>query len=80
WKHVTSPNPGGSEGDQVGTGQPVLVLEAMKMQHMVAAPHAGTIADLPVRTGQQVEAGAVLAVVAEHVDAEQAAERGENDD
>ncbi len=50
-------------GDQIEAGQPVLVLEAMKMQHTVAAPHAGTVTELPVVTGQQVAAGDVLAVV-----------------
>jgi propionyl-CoA carboxylase alpha chain len=41
----------------------VLVLEAMKMQHTITAPHAGTVTDLPVAVGSQVAAGAVLAVV-----------------
>ena len=47
----------------MATGQPVLVLEAMKMQHTVAAPYDGTVTDLPVSVGDQVAAGAVLAVV-----------------
>ena len=50
-------------GTEVTAGQPVLVLEAMKMQHTVTAPHDGTVADLPVAVGEQVAAGAVLAVV-----------------
>ncbi|MGD9960002.1 biotin carboxylase N-terminal domain-containing protein [Nocardioides sp.] len=50
-------------GDQVEAGQAVLVLEAMKMQHVVSAPHSGTVTELPVVTGQQVAAGEVLAVV-----------------
>jgi len=50
-------------GQQVGAGQPVLVLEAMKMQHTVSAPHAGTVTEIPVQPGQQVAAGDVLAVV-----------------
>ncbi|MEV7430756.1 biotin carboxylase N-terminal domain-containing protein [Nocardioides sp. NPDC092400] len=53
------------QGQQVEAGQPVLVLEAMKMQHTVAAPTAGTVTELPVTTGQQVAAGEVLAVVEE---------------
>jgi len=50
-------------GDEVTQGQPVLVLEAMKMQHTVAAPHAGTVTDLAAEVGRQVAAGEVLAVV-----------------
>jgi len=50
-------------GAVVEAGAAVLVLEAMKMQYTVAAPHAGTVTDLPVVAGQQVAAGDVLAVV-----------------
>ncbi len=50
-------------GDPVGAGQPVVVLEAMKMQHKVLAPHDGVLTDLPVTAGAQVAAGSVLAVV-----------------
>src|SRR3546814_14291823 len=50
-------------GDTVAEGQPIIVMEAMKMQHTVSAPYAGTVTELPARTGDQVEAGAVLAVV-----------------
>ncbi|MEI5673583.1 MULTISPECIES: acetyl/propionyl/methylcrotonyl-CoA carboxylase subunit alpha [unclassified Nocardioides] len=52
-------------GQQVEAGQPVLVLEAMKMQHTVSAPHAGTVAEISVEAGSQVAAGEVLAVVEE---------------
>ncbi len=52
-------------GQQVAAGEPVLVLEAMKMQHTVAAPHAGTVTQIDVRPGAQVAAGEVLAVVEE---------------
>ena len=48
---------------EVVAGQPVLVLEAMKMQHTVAAPHDGVVSAIDVRQGQQVAAGDVLAVV-----------------
>ncbi len=51
-------------GDPVVAGDPLLVLEAMKMQHTIAAAIAGTVTELPVGTGQQVELGTVLAVVA----------------
>jgi propionyl-CoA carboxylase alpha chain len=55
-----------AEGDEVRAGQLVLVLEAMKMEHPVVAPAAGVVTSLPAREGQQVETGAVLAVVTEH--------------
>ncbi|WP_407550432.1 biotin carboxylase N-terminal domain-containing protein [Streptomyces sp. Pv4-95] len=55
--------PGLAEGDRVTAGQPLLWLEAMKMEHRITAPADGTLTTLPVRTGQQVEVGALLAVV-----------------
>ncbi|MGN6722060.1 MAG: biotin/lipoyl-containing protein, partial [Marmoricola sp.] len=53
----------GAVGDVVEEGQPILVMEAMKMQHTISAPHAGVLAELNAIEGQQVEAGSVLAVV-----------------
>ena len=50
-------------GDQVVAGQPLLWLEAMKMEHVISAPAAGIVAELPVAAGAQVEVGSVLAVV-----------------
>jgi propionyl-CoA carboxylase alpha chain len=50
-------------GAAVAKGQPLVVLEAMKMEHTVTSPAAGTVVDLRVQAGQQVDAGAVLAVV-----------------
>ena len=50
-------------GDHVEQGQVLLVLEAMKMEHPVRSPVAGLVEALLVEVGQQVEAGAVLAVV-----------------
>jgi propionyl-CoA carboxylase alpha chain len=52
-------------GDSVKAGDPVLWLEAMKMQHRIDAPADGVVAELPVKEGQQIEVGAVLAVVEE---------------
>ncbi|WP_405743860.1 acety-l/propionyl-CoA carboxylase subunit alpha [Streptomyces sp. NBC_01525] len=57
--------PGLAEGDRVEAGTPLLWLEAMKMEHTVAAPAAGTLTSLPVSVGMQVEVGALLAVVGE---------------
>jgi propionyl-CoA carboxylase alpha chain len=52
-------------GQQVAAGDPVLVLEAMKMQHTVSAPYAGVVSEINVKAGAQVAAGEVLAVVEE---------------
>ncbi|MFB7876730.1 acetyl/propionyl/methylcrotonyl-CoA carboxylase subunit alpha [Nocardia sp. NPDC056064] len=56
---------GAAEGDQVTQGQPILWLEAMKMEHTIAAPATGILSALNVTVGQQVEVGTVLAVVEE---------------
>ncbi|MEU4221644.1 biotin carboxylase N-terminal domain-containing protein [Actinoplanes sp. NPDC026623] len=50
-------------GEAVVAGQPLIWLEAMKMEHVVHAPAAGTVAELPVEAGQQVGQGTPLAVV-----------------
>jgi propionyl-CoA carboxylase alpha chain len=50
-------------GDRVTAGQPLLVLEAMKMEHPVTAPGDGVVTEVRVTAGSQVEADAVLAVV-----------------
>jgi propionyl-CoA carboxylase alpha chain len=50
-------------GDAVTAGQPILWLEAMKMQHRIDAPVDGVVAELPVQVGTQIDVGAVLAVV-----------------
>jgi propionyl-CoA carboxylase alpha chain len=54
-----------SPGDRVAAGQPLLWLEAMKMEHVIAAPVGGTLTELTAEVGHQVELGAVLAVVKE---------------
>ncbi|MET7764448.1 biotin carboxylase N-terminal domain-containing protein [Streptomyces sp. NPDC005393] len=51
-------------GDRVEAGQPLLWLEAMKMEHRITAPAAGVLTALHAATGRQVEVGALLAVVA----------------
>jgi acetyl/propionyl-CoA carboxylase alpha subunit len=50
-------------GAAVVAGQPLLVLEAMKMEQTVAAPAAGVVAELRAKAGEQVAAGQILAVV-----------------
>ncbi|MFD5883978.1 ATP-grasp domain-containing protein [Streptomyces yangpuensis] len=52
-------------GTTVTAGQPLLWLEAMKMEHRILAPASGTLTALHAVTGQQVEFGALLAVVQE---------------
>lgn len=54
---------GAEAGSMVEAGQPILWLEAMKMEHKIVAPVAGVLTELNVTVGQQVEVGAVLAVV-----------------
>ncbi|OBI90284.1 biotin carboxylase N-terminal domain-containing protein [Mycobacterium sp. 1245805.9] len=54
---------GAAVGDTVAAGQPLIWLEAMKMEHTITAPSDGVLAELHVETGQQVEVGAVLARV-----------------
>jgi propionyl-CoA carboxylase alpha chain len=49
-------------GDQVESGQTLVVLEAMKMEHVVRAPADGVVADVRVAKGQHVENGALLLV------------------
>ncbi|MEV8065442.1 biotin carboxylase N-terminal domain-containing protein [Streptomyces sp. NPDC085995] len=54
-----------AEGARVEAGQPLLWLEAMKMEHKITAPATGTLTTLHATPGRQVEVGALLAVVAE---------------
>ncbi len=49
-----------SEGEVVREGQALLILEAMKMEHTVVAPYAGTVRRLPFSQGSSVAGGASL--------------------
>jgi acetyl-CoA/propionyl-CoA carboxylase, biotin carboxylase, biotin carboxyl carrier protein len=66
---VTAPMPGTvtvvqvSLGDQVEAGTPLLVVEAMKMEHVLTAPVTGTVTELPVTAGHQVRLDERVAVV-----------------
>ena len=50
-----------SVGQAVKAGDPVIILEAMKMEIPVVAPQDGTVASIDVAVGDAVEAGATLA-------------------
>jgi propionyl-CoA carboxylase alpha chain len=50
-------------GDTVAEGQVLVVLEAMKMEHTLRSPHDGTVTEVRFRSGDQVEADAVLVMV-----------------
>jgi 3-methylcrotonyl-CoA carboxylase alpha subunit len=49
-----------SEGQEVAEGQPLLILEAMKMEHTITAPHAGLVGKLPFTEGASVAGGVTL--------------------
>jgi 3-methylcrotonyl-CoA carboxylase alpha subunit len=63
---LTAPMPGKviaylvQPGETVKTGQPLAVLEAMKMEHTIAAPREGTVAELLFAPGDQVSEGGEL--------------------
>jgi len=52
-------------GDKVIAGQPLIVVEAMKMEHTIRAPRAGTIAAIRCRVGERVAEGVALAELSE---------------
>ncbi|MBC6448308.1 acetyl-CoA carboxylase biotin carboxylase subunit [Actinokineospora xionganensis] len=66
---VTSPMPGTvlvvkvAAGDHVTAGQPLLVVEAMKMEHTITAKVDGVVSELNVHAGQQVALNQILTVV-----------------
>ncbi len=66
---LTAPMPGKvvkvlvTSGQEVAQGAPLVVLEAMKMEHTVRAPEAGTVRALHVAVGDQVDSDRLLAVV-----------------
>ena len=66
---ITAPMPGlvkqvfVQAGQEVAAGDPIVVLEAMKMQHTLCADNAGRVENLTAMQNQQVEAGVVLAVI-----------------
>ncbi|PID37085.1 MAG: 3-methylcrotonyl-CoA carboxylase [Rhodobacterales bacterium] len=52
-------------GQEVSEGDPMAVLEAMKMEHTLAAPRDGRVAEVMAAPGDQVEAGAALVALEE---------------
>ena len=72
---VRAPMPGlvklvtAAAGDVVAAGDPLIVMEAMKMEHRLTAPRAGVIAELMCAVGVQVEDGAILLRLAPQEDA-----------
>ncbi|HEY4866457.1 MAG TPA: acetyl-CoA carboxylase biotin carboxyl carrier protein subunit, partial [Candidatus Dormibacteraeota bacterium] len=50
-------------GQRVDEGQELLVVEAMKMEHRILAPRAGTVTEITVSLGDSIAAGTLLAVV-----------------
>ena len=57
WKVVVTP------GDAVAAGDPLVILESMKMEIPVEAPRAGAVKEIRVREGQTVQEGDVVAVL-----------------
>ncbi len=52
-------------GENVSARQPIVVIEAMKMENELRAARPGRVTEIHVREGQSVEAGGLLAVIAE---------------
>ena len=63
---TTAPMPGSilrvmvAVGDTVAAGQPLLAMEAMKMEHSVVSPADGVVVEVCVEAGQQVDSGQAL--------------------
>jgi biotin carboxyl carrier protein len=68
-QRIVAPMPGRiarilvKKGEPVQPRQPIIVIEAMKMENELRAAADGTLAEIHVQDGQSVEAGALLAVV-----------------
>ncbi len=52
-----------SEGESVRKGDPIMILEAMKMENEVKSPKDGVVKQILVKEGERVEVGDVLAVI-----------------
>lgn len=73
---ITAPMPGKilellvEANATVNKGDPILVMEAMKMEQTITAPRDGMVAELPVKAGDQVADGTILAVITSPEDTE----------
>jgi 3-methylcrotonyl-CoA carboxylase alpha subunit len=56
-----------SVGEQVQKDQPLLIMEAMKMEHTIKAPFSGVIGEVYFKQGDMVDGGAELLTLLEHV-------------
>jgi biotin carboxyl carrier protein len=69
-QRISAPMPGKvvrvlvKPGDAVRARQPLVVVEAMKMENELRAPRDGTVSDVSAREGASVDAGALLVVLA----------------
>lgn len=68
---LTAPMPGvvtrvlAAAGDDVTKGQPLVAIEAMKMEHLIRAPRDGKVKSVPAQVGAMVQSGQVLAELEE---------------
>ena len=68
-QRIVAPMPGkvvrvmASPGDEVAARQPLVVVEAMKMENELASPRGGRVREVAVSAGESVEAGRLLVVV-----------------
>jgi len=69
---LTAPMPGVvtrvmvKSGDPVKKGQPLVALEAMKMEHLIRAPRDGRVASVTAKSGEMVAGGVALVQLAEN--------------
>ncbi len=50
-------------GDRVKVGEPIMIIESMKMENEIVSPRDGIVEKITVKEGQRIEAGDVLAVI-----------------
>ena len=54
-----------NKNEEISLGEPLCILEAMKMEHIIKAPFVGTVAEVFYKPGDQVAAGEILLELAE---------------